>query len=96
MRSRTIREGSVGLLILLGLALFGGIAVWLRGIEFGKRSYNMMVTFDNANGMIVGATVRYRGFKVGKITSVEPQVNGVDVVIEIADSRVAHPQRYYY
>ncbi|MFP4300052.1 MAG: MlaD family protein [Spirulinaceae cyanobacterium] len=84
MRSRSIREGSVGLLILVALGLLGGITVWLRGLDIGRTSYNATVEFNNANGMSIGAPVRYRGVNVGKIVGIEPGTNGIDVQIEIS------------
>lgn len=84
MRSRTVREGSVGFLILLGLGLFGGLVLWLRGLHLGNRSYNVLVEFPNVQGMQVGTPVRYRGVSVGKISALKPGPNGVEVVLEIA------------
>ncbi|MBE9117677.1 MCE family protein [Lusitaniella coriacea LEGE 07157] len=84
MRSRTLREGSVGLLILIGLGLFGIITVWLRGIEFGQKNYQLAIEFANANGMSIGSPVRYRGVNVGKIVNIEPGTNGVKVIVEIS------------
>ncbi|HLO52051.1 MAG TPA: MlaD family protein [Kamptonema sp.] len=83
MRSRTVREGSVGFLILLGLGLFGGLVLWLRGMQLGNRSYKILVEFPNAQGMQVGTVVRYRGVSVGKISSIKPGSNEVEVVLEI-------------
>ncbi len=84
MRSRTIKEGSVGLLILVGIGLFGGIILWLTGAQFGKRTYSFTVEFENANGMKSGSQVVYRGVGVGRITKISTNTNGVEVVIEIA------------
>jgi len=84
MRSRTIREGSVGLLILLGMAIFAGLILWIRNISIGTRSYKIIVEFANAGGMQVGGVVRYRGVNVGKISSIKPSANGVDVELEIS------------
>ena len=54
MRARTIREGSVGLLILAGIALFGGLVMWLRNITVGQQSYRFLADFDSANGILQG------------------------------------------
>lgn len=92
MRSRTIREGSVGLLILLGLGLFGLLVVWLRGINPGNRSYRAVVQFTNVGGMRSGAPVRYRGVTVGKIRSILPGANVIDVEIEISPASLLIPR----
>jgi phospholipid/cholesterol/gamma-HCH transport system substrate-binding protein len=92
MRSRTIREGSVGLLILLGLGLFGLIVVWLRGLNPGNRSYRAIVQFADVGGMRTGAPVRYRGVTVGKIRAIMPGANVIDVEIEITPASLLIPR----
>ncbi|HEY9815085.1 MAG TPA: MlaD family protein [Candidatus Obscuribacterales bacterium] len=92
MRSRTLREGSVGLLILVGLALFGGLAFWIQGLNLGRRSYQASITFDNVAGMRPGAPVRYRGVVVGKIQDVQTASNAAEAVIQIDSSRLIIPK----
>ncbi|WP_204103096.1 MULTISPECIES: MlaD family protein [Spirulina sp. CCY15215] len=92
MRSRTIREGSVGLFILVGLAVFGTLAVWLRGFRLGVDNYEIFIEFANTNGMAVGGTVRYRGYKVGNITAIVPETNGVVVTVSISPPDLLIPQ----
>ena len=92
MRSRTVREGSVGFLILVGIGLFGGLVLWLRGVQIGNRSYKFAVEFSSAQGMQIGTPVRYRGVAVGKITALKPNSNGVDVMVEIAPGTLVIPK----
>jgi len=92
MRSRTIREGSVGLLILLGVGLFGLMILWLRNLNPGNRSYQVIVEFPGVGGMQVGAPVRFRGVTVGKITSIQPGTNQVDVEMEISPATLTIPR----
>jgi phospholipid/cholesterol/gamma-HCH transport system substrate-binding protein len=92
MRSRTIREGSVGLLILVGLAVFAGLVLWLRGWAFGNRSYKFIVNFDNVAGMKAGASVRYRGVTVGKISQIKATTNGVDATVEVSPADLLIPR----
>ncbi len=92
MRSRTVREGSVGLLILLGLGLFAGLALWLRGLNVGQRSYNAVIEFPRVNGMQEGAPVRFRGVTVGNISAIRPGPNGVEVYVEFASADLIIPR----
>ncbi|MGL5066098.1 MAG: MlaD family protein [Microcoleus sp.] len=92
MRSRTVREGSVGFLILLGIGLFGSLVLWLRGVQLGNRSYKFTVEFASAQGMQIGTPVRYRGVAVGKITALKPGPNGVDVMLEISPVDLVMPR----
>ncbi|MBK4732870.1 MCE family protein [Oxynema sp. CENA135] len=91
MRSRTLREGSVGLLILGALGLFGGIVLWLKGVTLGPQSYRILVEFANVVGMQEGASVRYRGVKVGRISSIQPGTNGVEVELTISPPDLVMP-----
>jgi phospholipid/cholesterol/gamma-HCH transport system substrate-binding protein len=92
MRSRTIREGSVGLLILVGVGVFVGLVLWLRNISIGDRTYKFTVTFADAVGLKEGASVRYRGVNVGRITQVTPQTNGVDTTVAITSPNLLIPK----
>lgn len=92
MRSRTIREGSVGLLIIFSILVFGGAILWIRGITFGKKSYQITADFPDVNGIQLGDGVRYRGLKVGRIEEIMPNTNGVDVIIEIDSSNLLIPK----
>ncbi|MCC5640199.1 MlaD family protein [Nostoc sp. CHAB 5844] len=88
---RTFREGSVGLLLLLGVGAFALIVLWLNGVSTGRSSYKFIVEFTNAGGMQKGASVRYRGVKVGKISDIRPKPNAIDVEIEITPADLIIP-----
>lgn len=92
MRARAIREGSVGLLILIAVGLFGGLVLWLRGLNPGSRSYRATIVFDNTLGMQEGTSVRYRGVPVGQVLSIRPTANAVDVAVEIVQSDLRIPR----
>jgi phospholipid/cholesterol/gamma-HCH transport system substrate-binding protein len=98
MRSRTIREGSVGLLVLLGLGLFGGIVLWLRGFNPTNRSYRVTLEFTDQRGLAdvsgiqSGATVRYRGIPVGRVLEARTTPNAVEVDVEIAPATLVMPK----
>jgi phospholipid/cholesterol/gamma-HCH transport system substrate-binding protein len=98
MRSRTIREGSVGLLVLLGLGLFGGIVLWLRGFNPTNQSYRVTLAFSEARGLAdvsgiqSGATVRYRGIPVGRVLAARTTPNAVEVDVEIAPATLVMPR----
>ncbi len=92
MRSRAIREGSVGLLVIVSLGLFAMVAFWLRGVRLGNQSYQVIVEFSNATGMQVGTPVRYRGVKVGRVMDIKAESNQVEVVLEITSSDLVIPR----
>ncbi|MEO0407475.1 MAG: MlaD family protein [Cyanobacteria bacterium P01_A01_bin.135] len=92
MRSRIVREGSIGLLALVGLLILGGLVFWLRGWRLGRQSYRINVDFGTVAGMQPGAPVRYRGVQVGRIKAVEPGTNQARVVLEIDSPDLIIPE----
>lgn len=92
MRQRTLREGSVGLIILVALGIFGGLILWIRGLNLGSQNYRVNVRFDTVAGMLPGAPVRYRGVKIGRIASVQPSANAAVVVLDIASTEFVIPR----
>ncbi|WP_035992378.1 MlaD family protein [Leptolyngbya sp. KIOST-1] len=92
MRARAIREGSVGLLILIAVGLFAGLVLWLRGLNPGRRTYRATFVFANTLGMQEGTSVRYRGVPVGRVLGINPSTNAVDVAVEIIDSELRIPR----
>ncbi|BAZ10175.1 hypothetical protein NIES4071_19890 [Calothrix sp. NIES-4071] len=93
MRSlRTVREGTVGLLFLAGLGVFGLIFLWLNRFNATQSNYKIFVDFTNAGGMQKGAPVRFRGVKVGRIAAIRPGPNNVEVELEISQSDLVIPR----
>ncbi|NJN31546.1 MAG: MCE family protein [Synechococcales cyanobacterium RM1_1_8] len=91
MASRAMREGSVGLMIVGGIALFAVLVGWLRDVQIGRRAYQVTVEFIDARGVQVGTAVNYRGVQVGKVRSITPNSQLVDVVIDISRLDVLIP-----
>ncbi|GAP96050.1 MlaD family protein [Leptolyngbya sp. NIES-2104] len=92
MRSRTVREGSVGLMILAGVGLFGALVLWIKGLNPANRSFTVFADFAAINGVQTGSPVRYRGVTVGRISNIVPGPNGVEVRLEIARADLVIPR----
>ena len=92
LRSRAIREGSVGLFIILGLSLFAGLVFWLRNVQFGQNSYRVTIKFPDAYGLQIGSNVRYRGIEVGKIINIKARTNYIEVIAEISPANLLIPR----
>lgn len=91
MRSRSTREGSVGLLILLGILTLGAGIYWLKGVRFGRTTYQISVDFPQANGVTRGTPVLFRGVQVGRVVSVTPETNGIEARLEISPADLRMP-----
>ena len=94
LRSRSLKEGSLGLLIIAGIAIFGGISLWLRGFQFGQSKYQIIATFSDIKGTAVGDPIRFRGLKIGNIKDIKPIAGGVEIVMEISSSKILIPKNY--
>ena len=92
MQSRAVREGSVGLMLIAGVGVFGAIFLWLKGLAPGSQTYNIIAQFAEAPGMQPGGAVRFRGIRVGKIAKIEPGANGVEVVMQMDDPNLIIPK----
>ena len=92
LRSRSLKEGSLGLLIVATIAIFAGISLWLRGFQFGQNKYQIMTKFPKVNGTAVGDQIRFRGLKIGNIKDIKPRIDGVEVIMEISSSKVLIPR----
>ncbi|WP_420809905.1 MlaD family protein [Gloeothece citriformis] len=77
-------QSAVGLTILVALGLLGWLILWLSNFSFGNRSYRATFIFPNAGGMSVGTRVAYRGVRVGRIVSINPEPGGVAIGVEIS------------
>lgn len=93
MRTRAVREGSVGLLVIFGLGLVTGLIFWVRGFNFGGRAYTLEVELADALGLSIGSPVKFRGVKVGHITQMRPQTQKVIVEVEIRSNTVLIPRQ---
>jgi len=83
MRSRAIREGAVGLLILAGALGFAGLFLWIYNLRFGSRGFRFTVTYPNVAGLAEGSSVRLRGVAVGRVERILPQAAQVEVRVAI-------------
>ncbi|NJO72022.1 MAG: MCE family protein, partial [Oscillatoriales cyanobacterium RM1_1_9] len=91
MRSRAVREGSVGLLALVAFGIFSLGALWLRGLSLSGQSYEFRLEFGDATGLQIGTPVRYRGVNVGRVVAIRPQTNTVDVSVEVSPANLVIP-----
>lgn len=82
--SRSMLQSAVGFLFLGSVALFIGLLLWLQNLNPARRSYRAFIEFSDAGGMTPGTVVAYRGVRVGRVVSIEPQPQGVVIEVELA------------
>ncbi|MDX2270536.1 MAG: MlaD family protein [Cyanobacteriota bacterium] len=81
MRSRAVREGAVGLLILGGAVTFAGLFIWIYNLRLQTAGYRFTLTYENVSGLAEGAAVRLRGVSIGRVERVDPRLEAVYVDI---------------
>lgn len=73
----------VGLTTLIALAALALIISWKSEITLISRGYEMIGAFQNIEGLTIGSEVRYRGFNVGKVLSIDPSPKDIRVYARI-------------
>jgi len=77
-------EAKVGLVTIVGVLVFTFVVLTLAHAEiFGKPGFVIHTEFKDANGLQKGNSVRYVGVHVGKVESVKPSRDGVDVTMKL-------------
>jgi len=72
-------QAKVGLVALAAVLVLASMVVWKGDLFLKARGYELIGSFSNAGGLMPGADVRYRGYKVGKVMRIEPNPQDVKV-----------------
>jgi phospholipid/cholesterol/gamma-HCH transport system substrate-binding protein len=75
MELRYRKEAAVGLLIIVGAAVFIFLMMWLRGRSF-RQGEVLQATFGDVAGLKIGDPVRTSGVTVGSVKRIELQDGG--------------------
>ncbi|MCX7970327.1 MAG: MlaD family protein [Negativicutes bacterium] len=76
-------EIKVGVLTVVAVVLFVAMAVFVGGLRFGDKGYDIYCQFDKVSGLKVGNVVRYAGVDVGRVASVVADPSRVVVTLNI-------------
>jgi phospholipid/cholesterol/gamma-HCH transport system substrate-binding protein len=74
MQPSPIRDLTVGLFVLAGLAAIAYLSVQVGGLQ-GERGFHIYATFDQIGGLRPRAPVVVSGVQVGQVTSIELDKN---------------------
>lgn len=84
-------ELTVGLFLLIGLAMLGGLVLQFgRFKEHFSGHYTITVVFDDASGVIKGSEVRMGGARIGQVAELPELNEAVQVEVELAISEGIH------
>lgn len=81
--SPALLQSGVGLMLLVAAGALIASVGWINNFVFSGRSYRATFLFPNVGGMVVGTKVGYRGVRVGQVTRITPEPEGVAVDVEI-------------
>ncbi len=84
-------QAKVGIIALAALVILGTMIVWKGDVFLKAKGYELVGSFSNAGGVVTGAEVRYRGYKVGKVERIEPSPEDVKVYL-IIQQRIKVPE----
>ncbi len=76
----------VGAVVLLAIALFGGMFVFFGGGSLFSRTYTLDVLFDNADGITQGVPVELAGVQIGQVQRVSlTPTHKADLTLELKE-----------
>lgn len=82
-------QAKVGLVTIVAILILGGMIMWKGDILLKTAGYELIGSFNNVGGLLEGADVRYRGYKVGKALHINPEPSETRVRMNIVgDIRV--------
>jgi phospholipid/cholesterol/gamma-HCH transport system substrate-binding protein len=76
-------QAKIGLIAVVAALCLAAMIVWKGDISLTSKGYELIGSFNNAGGIMPGAEVRYRGFKVGKVTRIDPAPTEVKIILLI-------------
>ena len=59
------------------------LLIWKSGIFLRAGGYELKGRFSTVNGLLPGADVRYRGYKVGRVFSIKPSPDHIEVSFRV-------------
>ncbi len=71
MFTRSSFELKVGIFIFIGIVILSVIVFSIGNFYSLKKGYNLEILFSFANGISIGAPVRYAGVEVGEVEDIE-------------------------
>ncbi len=69
----------VGIASFLMIVAISALLIWKSGVLLRAAGYELIGEFSDVGGLLTGAEVRYRGYKVGQIFHITPSPTGVRV-----------------
>lgn len=75
----------VGLLSFLMILIIAAMIIWKSGMFLKNNSYEIAGEFESISGLLPGSEIRYRGYKIGAVSRIEPKPSTIYVYCLIDD-----------
>lgn len=79
MNNKSNQTAIVGIVTFVMLVIVAILLIWQSDLYKNVSGYRLTGRFDHVGGIIKGAVVRYRGYTVGKVKSITPKPEYIDV-----------------
>jgi len=76
----------VGVITVLGFAVLFGLFTWKSGMVVKIQGYEIIGEFSDVGGLLETADVRYRGYRVGRVSRIVPESKSILVYAKIKSS----------
>lgn len=87
-------HAKVGLITIIAAITLAGMIIWKGDLFIKVGGYEVIGSFNDVGGLIVGSEVRYRGYKVGKIAGIYPNPVNVKVYLTVnSDIKIPEDSR---
>ncbi len=73
------RSLKVGIITTLLITAIGVLILWKSDLKFRANGYKLIGSFENVAGLLKGADVRYRGYPVGRVSTIHPYPKHITV-----------------
>ncbi|MFC1478447.1 MlaD family protein [Candidatus Margulisiibacteriota bacterium] len=74
----------VGFVTFLGIVLLATLLFWKSGIITHVKGFTIVGSFQSTNGLLDGAEVRYRGFRIGTVSKIKPRAKDILVYVRVS------------
>lgn len=71
------RSVKVGLITTVLLMAIGSLILWKSDFKYFSKGYKVIGQFDHIGGLRTGAEIRYRGYRVGRVSDIKPNATSI-------------------
>jgi phospholipid/cholesterol/gamma-HCH transport system substrate-binding protein len=77
-------EVTVGIVVILGIALIVFGTIWLKGMQLGREQVVLQARFREVGQLLNGSNVKFRGVPLGRVESIELEPSGAAVIVTMS------------